>query len=128
MQHRMFVLLSWLSSVRGLPSLERLAPLLHRMRSVLTWGEHRGGMYVVIDGVRNDGTSVRREWDLIAEGDDGPFIPAMAAAAIIRKCRDNRRPDPGARPALQELEYADFEYFFAQKMIAAGVRDLAPND
>jgi hypothetical protein len=122
-QHRMFVLLAWLSSIRVLPSLGRLAELLHWMRNILTWGDHRGGMYVVVDGIRRDGTSVRREWALIADGDDGPFIPTMAAAAIIRKCRHGLRPDPGARPALQELEYADFEHFFAQKKIVAGVRD-----
>lgn len=124
-QHRMLVLLAWLSSVHVLPYLQRMAPLLHRMRGIVPWGEHRGGMYVVIGGTRNDGTSVRREWSLIAEGDDGPFIPAMSAAAIIRNCRRDRRPDPGARPSLQELEYADFEHFFEQKKIVAGVRDLS---
>jgi hypothetical protein len=128
MQHRMFVLLAWLSSIRVLPSFDRLAPLLHKMRRVLAWGEHRGGMYVIVDGARADGTSVRREWDLMVEGDDGPFIPAMAAAAIVRKCRHDRRPDPGARSALRELEYADFKCFFERKKILMGVRDLLPND
>ena len=127
-QHRTFVLLTWLSNVHVLPSLERLAPLLHWMRSVLTWGDDRGGMYVVVDGIRHDGTSVRRQWDLIAEGYDGPSIPAMAAAAIIRKCLHGRRPDPGARPALREMEYADFEPFFGRKRIVTGIRDLPPDD
>jgi len=127
-QHRTFVLLAWLSSVHLLPSLERLAPLLHWMRSVLTWGDDRGGMYVAVDGIRTDGTSVRLEWDMIAEGDDGPSIPAMAAAAIIRKCLHGRRPDPGARPALRELEYADFEPFFGRKRIVTGIRDLSAGD
>jgi hypothetical protein len=124
LQHRMFVLLAWLSSIQVLPSLQRMAPLLHRIRGVLPWGEHRGGMYVVIGGTRNDGTPVRREWGLIADGDDGPFVPAMPAAAVIRNCRQDRRPAPGARPALQELEYADFEHFFKLKKIVAGIRDL----
>jgi hypothetical protein len=128
MQHRMFVLLAWLSSIRVLPSLDRLAPLLYKIRCVLAWGEHRGGMYIIVDGARADGASVRREWDLIAEGDDGPFIPAMAAAAIVRKCRHGPRPDPGARSALRELEYADFKCFFERKKILTGVRDLLPND
>jgi hypothetical protein len=127
-QHRMFVLLAWLSSIRVLPSLRPLAPLLYWMHRLPTWGKHRGGMYVVIDGIQNDGTPVRREWDLIAEGDDGSFIPAMAAAAIIRKYRNDLRPGAGARPALQELEYADFEHFFAQKKIVTGVRDLSSSD
>ena len=121
-QHRVFVFLAWLSSVHVLPSLERLAPLLHRMRGVFTWGEHRGGMYIIVDGFRSDGKPVRREWNMIAEGDDGPFIPTMAAAAIVKKCRHGSRPNPGARPALQELEYNDFENFFALKKIVTEVR------
>jgi hypothetical protein len=127
-QHRMFVWLAWLSRVGVLPSLERMAPLLHRMRRHLTWGAHRGGMYVVIDGIRDDGTPVRREWDLIAEGDDGPLIPAMAAAAIIQKCRHDCRPASGARPALKELDYADFEHFFVRKKFVAGVRELSDSN
>lgn len=116
--HRMFVLLARLSSIRILPSIGPLARLLHWARRV-TWGEHRGGMYVVLDGCRLDGTSVRHEWSLIAEGDDGPFIPAMAAAALIRKSLLGLRVKAGARTAFNELEYADFEYYFAQKRITA---------
>jgi len=123
-QHRMFILLARLSSTGLLPFLARLAPLLHWLRGLATWGADRGGMYVVVDGVHEGGTAVRREWDLIAEGDDGPFIPAMAAAAIIRHCRNGHRPAAGARSTLHELSYADFEYFFQRKNIVAGVRDL----
>jgi hypothetical protein len=124
-QHRMFVLLAWLSSIGVVSSLNRLAPLLHWMRGLPTWGTHRGGMYLVVDGQREDGVMVRRSWDLIAEGDDGPFIAAMAAAAIIRNYRNGRRPTAGARSAVRELEYADFVHFFAQKAISAGVRDVS---
>lgn len=127
-QHQVFVLLAWLSSVHLLPSLEPLAPLLHWMRGLMTWGDDRGGMYVTVDGTRPDGTPVRREWGMIAEGDDGPSIPAMAAAAIIRKCLHGRRPDPGARTALRELEYADFEPLFGRKKIVTGIRDLPAGD
>ncbi len=123
-EHRIFVLLAWLSSAGVLGPLGRLAPLMHRIRDLPARGDHRGGMYVVVDGLGKQGAPVRRSWDMIAEGDDGPFIPAMAAAAIIRNCRTGRRPAPGARPASQELEYGDFEYFFAQKKIATGIRDL----
>ena len=123
-QHRMFILLARLSSAGVLRSLKRLAPLLHWLRGFATWGADRGGMYVVVDGVHEGGTAVRRTWGLIAEGDDGPSIPTMAAAAIVRQCRNGRRPAAGARSALHELSYADFEYFFRQKNIVAGVRDL----
>jgi len=123
-QHRMFILLARLSSAGLLRSLTWLAPLLHWLRGLATWGADRGGMYVVVDGVDKGGAAVRRRWGLIAEGDDGPFIPTMAAAAIIRHCRDGRRPAAGARSAQLELGYADFEYFFRQKNIVAGVCDL----
>jgi Saccharopine dehydrogenase NADP binding domain len=124
--HRMFVMLAWLSSIGLLGSLNRIAPLLHRLRELPTWGAHRGGMYVMIDGQHEDGRLVHRVWELIAEGDDGPFIPAMAAAAIIRNYLNGRRLAAGARSAVEELDYADFEHFFARKAISAGVRDLSP--
>jgi hypothetical protein len=123
-QHRMFMLLAWLSRAGAVPFLQKLAPLLHMMRGSLTWGERRGGMYVLVDGILADGARVKREWSLVAKDDDGPFIPAMAAAAMIRKCRANFLPAPGARSAVRDLEYSDFEYFFAQKKITAGVCEL----
>ncbi|MCL2717102.1 MAG: hypothetical protein FWD68_21810 [Alphaproteobacteria bacterium] len=95
------------------------------MRGLATWGTDRGGIFVSVDGIREDGTATRRIWSLIAEGDDGPFIPAMAAAAIIRHCREGRRPAAGARSALHELSTADFDYFFQQRNITVGVRDLS---
>src|SRR5260370_25950127 len=107
----MVVLLARLSSIGLLGSLSRIAPLLHWLRELPTWGAHRGGMYVVIDGQHKDGDLVRRAWDLIAEGDDGPFIPAMAAATIIRKYLNGRRPAAGARSALGELDYTHLEHF-----------------
>ena len=73
---------------------------------------------MVVDGQHKDGGLVRRAWDLIAEVDDGPFIPAMAAAAIIRKYLNGRRPAAGARSALRGLGYRPtFEHFFARKAI-----------
>ena len=62
----------------------------------LGWGEHRGGMFVTVEGGR-DGERLERSWHMIAEGDDGPFIPSMAAEAIIRHCVAGRPPAPGAR-------------------------------
>ena len=123
-QHRVFVLLAWLSSIGILGRLDWLAPVLHRLRELPTWGARRGGMYVVIEGRRENGTSVRRVWDLIAEGDDGPFIPAMAAAGLIRRVLGGQRPAPGARAAVAEPDYEDFAYFFARKAIVTGVREL----
>ena len=67
-----------------------------------------------------------RSWHMIAEGDDGPFIPAMACAAIIRNCLDGQRPAPGARPATGDLELEDYERLFARRAIHAGMREVPP--
>jgi hypothetical protein len=60
---------------------------------------------------------------MIAEGDDGPLIPSMAAEAIIRRRLDGRRPAPGARAATRDLELADYEALFARRQIVCGTRE-----
>ncbi|HKS63597.1 MAG TPA: DUF4166 domain-containing protein [Xanthobacteraceae bacterium] len=103
------------------PSLLPLAGLMHRAINILRWGEHRGGMFVEIAG-EADGARVVRTWHMVAEGDDGPFIPSMACEAIIRRCLDGRLPTPGARAATGDLELADYETLFARRAIQCGVR------
>ncbi len=123
--HRALNAFAWLVRLKLLPSLSPLAPLMHLATNVLRWGEHRGGMYVGVGGVRDDGVAVERSWHLVAEGDDGPFIPSMAAEAIIRHCLDGRYPKPGARPAISELELHDYEPRFTRMKIFTGCRDAS---
>ncbi len=119
--HRALSALAWLVRLRLLPSLSPLAPLFHWATRTFRWGEHRGGMFVRLTGyLRN--RPVERSWHLLAEGDDGPLVPAMAAAAIVRRRLDGRPPAPGARPCVAELELADFEPLFAGRAIAVGRR------
>src|SRR6185436_1521357 len=89
--------------LRLLPSLLPFARLMPWASNRLRWGEHRGGMYVEVQGARA-GAPAARSWHMIAEGDDGPFIPAMACAAFVRLCLAGKRPAPGARPATTDLE------------------------
>jgi hypothetical protein len=125
--HRATVALAWIVKLRIFPSLSFATIPLHAVATRLRWGENRGGMFVAISGRDGSGTRVARSWHLIADGDDGPFIPAMAASAIIRKMLAGRRPAAGARPAARELELEDFEEFFSQRAIHTGVRcDLLP--
>jgi len=121
--HRMLNVLARGVRMKLLPSLVFLAPLMHAATNVLRWGERRGGMFVAVAGTDRDGRAVESSWHLIAEGDDGPFIPSMAAAAIIRHRLDGRRGAPGARAALCELELDDYEALFAGRRIFCGVRE-----
>jgi hypothetical protein len=66
---------------------------------------------------------VERTWHLLAEGDDGPMIPAMAVEAVIRALLEGRAPPHGARAAARDLELADYEPLFARRKIYTGTRD-----
>ncbi|MDC0598421.1 DUF4166 domain-containing protein [Gammaproteobacteria bacterium] len=112
---------------RCLPSLSFLAPVFYWVINTLRWGEHRGGMYVSIDGKKGDGSTVTRSWHLLAEGDDGPFIPSMAVAAILFKCVNEKYPIAGARSAITEIELSDYEKIFSRHAIYSGCRESGVN-
>lgn len=121
--HRLLRGLAWLVRLRLLPSLSFLASLMFRASNALSWGEHRGGMFVRVAGADAVGARVVRSWDLVAERDAGPFIPSMAAEALIRKFIAGRVPAFGARAAVRELEVADYEPLLARRQICFGIRD-----
>ncbi len=120
--HRMLVLLARLRHGLRLPNLRPLAPLCYRVLNTMTFGEHRGGMFVEAEGVR-DGRTIRRSWHLLAEGDDGPYIPSMAIEAIVRQGLAGGWPAPGARPASGELDLGDYAGVFAGRAIRTGWRE-----
>ena len=122
---RMLRGLAWLVRLRLLPSLEPLAGLLHWGSRTLVWGEHRGGMFVEIEGEGAMGP-VKRAWHLVAEGDDGPFIPSIGAAIVVQRMSGGLAPKPGARPAAGELGLADYEAVFDTLSIHTGVWDEPP--
>jgi len=121
--HRMLIGVAWLVRLRLSPNLAPLAPLLHGALARVRWGAHRGGMFVEIEGVDEAGAAVRRSWHMVAEGDDGPLIPSMAVAAIVRNALDGRPPAPGARAATGDLELADYDAVFRPYAIRHGMRD-----
>jgi hypothetical protein len=120
--HRALNILAKARAHLHLPSLAPLAPLFYRVLNLMKFGEHRGGMFVHAKGLRN-GKPVEQSWHLLAEGDDGPFIPSMAIEAIIRKLLAGQPPETGARPATNALSLADYDTLFAKRQIHTGFRD-----
>ena len=124
--HRLLNICAFAVRLKMVPSLSPLADLMFRAINVLRWGEHRGGMFVAVTGTDNAGACIERSWHLLAEGDDGPLIPSMACAAIIRKCLDGKPPPAGARAATSDLELEDYETLFARRTIHTGSREVTP--
>ncbi|HET6593996.1 MAG TPA: DUF4166 domain-containing protein [Anaerolineales bacterium] len=121
--HRMLIGLSWLVRFRILPSLLPFASLFHVVINILRWGEHRGGMFVSVEGTDQGGKRIERSWHLLAEGNDGPFIPSMAIQALVLQCLAGKEPSAGARPATRELEVSDYEEIFKRRTIYTGQRE-----
>lgn len=120
--HRILNMLARTRAILRLPSFEPFSRLFYLVLNLMKFGEHRGGMYVHAKGLR-DGVPVERSWHLLAEGDDGPFIPSMAIEAIIRKLLQGERSSSGARPATRALDLADYDRLFAGRTIHTGFRD-----
>lgn len=126
--HRILNLLAKARSRFGLPSLAPFSSVFYSVLNLMRFGEHRGGMFVQERGRRN-GEEITRSWHLLAEGDDGPYIPSMAIEAIIRQILGGKRPEPGARPGSQALRLEEFERLFATRSIYTGFRTApAPGD
>jgi len=119
--HRALNLLAKARASFCLPSLVPFSRLFYAVLNAMKFGEHRGGMFVQARGI-SDGRPVERSWHLLAEGDDGPYIPSMAIEAIIRKLGAGIRPASGARPGTHALELVDYDKLFEGRSIFTGFR------
>lgn len=58
------------------------ASLLKSIADLLKWcGSDSGAMHVTLTGMDHCGQPLQRTWTLTATHGDGPFVPALAAAA-----------------------------------------------
>lgn len=121
--HKILNLLAKARATFGLPSMVPLSRLFYTVLNLMKFGAHRGGMYVHATGLR-DGVESEQSWHLLAEGDDGPYIPAMAIEVIVRKVLIAERPEAGARPATNALNLEDYEKLFESRTIYSGFRGI----
>ena len=122
--HRMLNGLAWLVKIKLIPSLSPFADLFYFVINKARWGEHRGGMFVSVTGNAKDGSKREHSWHLLAEGDDGPFIPSMAIEIIIRNILENKIPPSGARSAAEDIELEDYDKLFKRRTIYTGFRGM----
>jgi hypothetical protein len=72
------------------------------------WGSDAGAMHVSVSGKAADGTACTRQWELVATHGDGPFVPTLAAAALVRKLAAGQALPAGAQPCIGLLGLDDF--------------------
>lgn len=86
-----------------------LVPYLVKARRITRlWTSDRGGMRVAISGIDGKGRPRRAYWSLLAQNDDGPQVPTLAAAAAVRGLLADAFA-PGARSAAEALDLAAIE-------------------
>jgi len=121
---RLLNLLALLRWRLGLPSLAPLAGLCHWAINAFRFGEHRGGMLVEA----GDGRGKTIAWHLLAEGDDGAYIPSMAAESIVRGTLGGNPPRAGARAGTSALTLDDYREVFGSREIHMGIRHMGTRD
>jgi len=110
----------WVASLRPWSG-----PLLAVARWLLPFGSDKGAMLVEADGIGAAGRAVAAMWRLNAEANRGPYVPVLAAVALIRRRRDGAAFAPGAGTASGLLGLDDFTTDFAALGIA-GVMTVEP--
>lgn len=98
-------LLSLLRRLRLLPNLASFAaPLKRASEWFIGFGSDAGAMHVELTGVSLAGTRQRLRWTLLAERGDGPYVPTLAAAALVARLASTPRradaPLTGATPCI----------------------------
>ena len=104
-----------------------LQPIARPMLAVAKWflpfGSDRGAMTVLANGADNAGAPVSRRWVLKADANRGPFVPTLAALAMIRRYRGCARPEAGARVCSGILKLQDFQGDFERLSMEHDVFD-----
>ncbi|MCP4562680.1 MAG: DUF4166 domain-containing protein [Bosea sp.] len=102
-------LLAFLRRRGWVSDLAPLVPYLVKARGITRlWTSDRGGMRVAIAGIDRKRRPRRAYWSLLAENDDGPQVPTLAAAAAVRALLADAIA-PGARSAAEALNLAAIE-------------------
>jgi hypothetical protein len=71
-------------------------------------GTDTGAMHVCVTGLQASGRTASRTWTLCATRGDGPYVPTLAAAAMVRRLRAGDASLIGAQPCVGLLSLAEF--------------------
>ena len=107
--HRGMNILAWMARKGLVADWSRHAVLLKRAADLFrNFGSDAGAMHVRVQGRDGSGSNVTRTWELVATHGDGPFVPTLPAAALVRQFQSGVL-RPGADPCIGQLSLADFK-------------------
>jgi predicted dinucleotide-binding enzyme len=75
-------------------------PLLWAADLFRDWGSDAGAMHVTVAGTDTEGRPQTRTWNLVASQGDGPYVPTLAATALVRKWMAGNLTQIGALPCI----------------------------
>ncbi len=93
-------------------------PLLAMAKLLLPFGSDVGAMDVIVTGQDAGGAPAHARWTLRADGNRGPYVPVLAALAMLRRFQGGRPPAPGAGVCAGMLTLAESAADFAALGIA----------
>lgn len=110
---------------RLVPNLARASTLfLHIAKLLEPFGTDKGGMFVELSGRDHEGEKRTRLWTLLASGGDGPYIPVLGIAALIKRLIRGGAVPPGARIAAGEISLEEFDREFSEFNITTRIEDF----
>ena len=112
--HRALIVLARLARWRLMPPLRLFGPLIHGVQARLRLGEPRGGLWVESGG---------RRWDLVGEGETGPYVPVIPAAALITALHAGESFAPGPLRPGEDFPLERLTAFFDRLGIRHGERE-----
>lgn len=107
--HRGMNVLAWLARLGVVSNWAVHAGRLKRMADWFKeWGTDAGAMHVCVTGRGHGDIPQQRDWVLVAGSGDGPYVPTLAAAALVRKLAAGTLECTGARACTGLLSLEDF--------------------
>ncbi len=86
-------------------------------------GGERSAMRIALTGWRGN-DAVRKQWELLAEQGDGPWVPSLAVPVLLEKLRDGEI-ESGARHAAGAVTLADYDRMLSSLAISHRTEERA---